>query len=64
MKNVKIYYPTLDLKTCWDILFVILSSYLRSDCRDLIYFRYIDKKSIKLIYEIFVPLIASVPCQL
>ena len=30
-----------DLKTCCHILFEMLSSDLRSDCRDLIYWRYI-----------------------
>ena len=44
---MKIYDPTLDLKTRCHISFDILSSNLRSDSRDLKYLRYSDLKSLE-----------------
>ena len=41
-RNVKIYDPTSDLKTCCRISFEMLSSNIRSDSRDLEYLRYRD----------------------
>ena len=41
---MRIYYPTLDLKTCGPILFEILSPNLCLDCRYLRYLRYIYSK--------------------
>ena len=41
-KNVKIYDPTPDLKTCCHILFDMLSLYFCSDCIYMRYLRYID----------------------
>ena len=52
-KNMKIYDPTLDLKTCGHISFDIISSNLRTDCKYLIYLRYIDSKVEKNINNIF-----------
>ena len=43
-KNMKIYEPNSDIKTCDHTFVDTLSSNLRPDCRDLIYLRYIDPK--------------------
>ena len=43
-RNVKIYYPTSDMKTRCHILFEMLSSNLRSDLRDLKDLSYCDLK--------------------
>ena len=43
-KNVKIYDPTPDMKTCCHISFEMLSSNLRSDSIYLEYLRYRDLK--------------------
>ena len=42
--NVKIYYPTTDMKSYCHISFDMLSSDLRSDSIDLEYLRYRDLK--------------------
>ena len=45
MENMKIYDPTLDVKTCCHSWFEMVSSDLHSDCRYLRYLRYIDSKN-------------------
>ena len=61
---MKIYYPTLDLKTRGPISFDMINANLRPDHIDLIYLRFIDLKVEKTIDEIFVASIVSVLCRL
>ena len=44
-KNIKLYDPAPDMKTCRHILFDMLSFYLTSDLRYLGYLRYDDLKN-------------------